>query len=133
MGMRTARLTAPCAAASAAARFETHNAAALNAWLTDLLPQSGAVIMDVGAGSGRDAAWLASLGHEVLAVEPSAAMRAEAHRLHAQAGLRIEVPSSYDPAALTRTALIWAQLVKAIAEIRAMALVIGVGQQAISG
>ena len=75
-------------AVSAAARFESHSAATLNGWLTDLLPKSPAVIMDVGAGSGRDAAWLASLGHEVLAVEPSAAMRAEARRLHPQENLR---------------------------------------------
>lgn len=32
--------------------------------------------LDVGAGSGRDARWLASLGYEVTAAEPSAAMRA---------------------------------------------------------
>ena len=32
-------------------------------------------ILDVGAGSGRDASWLASLGHSVTAVEPSAGMR----------------------------------------------------------
>ena len=75
-------------AASAAARFEEHDPAALNGWLADLLPKSPAVIMDVGAGSGRDAAWLASLGYEVLAVEPSAAMRAEAIRRHPQKNLR---------------------------------------------
>jgi SAM-dependent methyltransferase len=69
-------------AASAAARFEMHDAAVLNAWLVDLLPKPPAMAMDVGAGSGRDAAWLTSLGYEVLAVEPSSSMRAEARRLH---------------------------------------------------
>jgi SAM-dependent methyltransferase len=44
--------------------------------------------MDVGAGSGHDAAWLASLGYEVLAVELCAAMRTEAGRLHLQDTLR---------------------------------------------
>ena len=39
----------------------------------------------MGAGSGRDAAWLASLGHEVIAVEPSDQMRARAQELHAGA------------------------------------------------
>lgn len=39
-------------------------------------------MLDVGAGSGRDAAWLAGLGHQVLAVEPSATFRAEGARLH---------------------------------------------------
>ena len=75
-------------AASAVERFEAYSAATLNAWLTNLLPKPPAVIMDVGAGSGRDAAWLASLNYEVLAVEPSAAMRGEAQRLHPQDTVR---------------------------------------------
>lgn len=36
--------------------------------------------LDVGAGSGRDAAWLQSLGYEVVAAEPSAALCAEGAR-----------------------------------------------------
>jgi 2-polyprenyl-3-methyl-5-hydroxy-6-metoxy-1,4-benzoquinol methylase len=36
----------------------------------DLLPSSPARVVDVGAGPGRDAAWLANMGHTVLAVEP---------------------------------------------------------------
>lgn len=39
-------------------------------------------ILDVGAGSGRDAAAMASFGHQVTAVEPSGQMRALAQRLH---------------------------------------------------
>lgn len=35
--------------------------------------------IDIGAGAGGDASWLASLGIDVLMVEPSSAMRAEAH------------------------------------------------------
>ncbi|WP_426111334.1 methyltransferase domain-containing protein [Massilia sp. PWRC2] len=50
--------------------------------LLDLLPPAGATILDVGAGSGRDAAWLADRGYEVVAVEPSAAMLAHARVLH---------------------------------------------------
>lgn len=38
--------------------------------------------LDIGAGSGRDAAWLASKGYQVVAVEPSAAMRREAAARH---------------------------------------------------
>lgn len=38
------------------------------------LPSTKALILDVGAGSGRDARWLASKGHEVVAVEPSEGM-----------------------------------------------------------
>jgi 2-polyprenyl-3-methyl-5-hydroxy-6-metoxy-1,4-benzoquinol methylase len=36
----------------------------------------------LGAGSGHAEAWLASLGFEVIAIEPSAGMRAETQRLH---------------------------------------------------
>ncbi len=39
-------------------------------------------VLDVGAGTGRDAAWFASRDHRVVAVEPSSAMRQIAQRLH---------------------------------------------------
>ena len=35
-----------------------------------LLPTPGVMVLDVGAGSGRDAAALAAMGHNVVAVEP---------------------------------------------------------------
>jgi hypothetical protein len=35
-------------------------------WLDGLLPTALALILDIGAGTGRDAAWLASLGHDPL-------------------------------------------------------------------
>lgn len=39
-------------------------------------------MLDVGAGSGVDAAWFASRGHDVVAVEPTRAMRSRAIALH---------------------------------------------------
>lgn len=39
-------------------------------------------ILDVGAGTGRDSAWLASLGHRVVAVDPSNAMLQIARQAH---------------------------------------------------
>jgi 2-polyprenyl-3-methyl-5-hydroxy-6-metoxy-1,4-benzoquinol methylase len=42
-------------------------------------------ILDVGAGTGRDAAAMAVLGHTVTAVEPSEQMRRLARALHPQA------------------------------------------------
>lgn len=42
----------------------------------------GATILDVGAGTGRDAAALAMLGHHVTAVEPSSQMLRLAKALH---------------------------------------------------
>lgn len=39
-------------------------------------------VLEVGAGSGRDAAWIAGHGHDVTAVEPSAKMRQLAQKRH---------------------------------------------------
>ena len=75
-------------AAEAAARYESVAAEQINAWLLDLLPKRRAVVLDVGAGSGRDTAWLTSFGHEVIATDPSAAMRAQARRWHPELGVQ---------------------------------------------
>jgi SAM-dependent methyltransferase len=75
-------------AASVVSQYEAMNAAALHAWLRDLLPDAPAAVLDIGAGSGRDAAWLAALGHEIVAAEPSAAMRGAALRLHPDPRIR---------------------------------------------
>ena len=40
-----------------------------------LLPMSPVSTLDVGAGTGADAKWLAEQGHRVVAVEPTAAFR----------------------------------------------------------
>jgi SAM-dependent methyltransferase len=63
-------------------RYESVSAETVHAWLVDRLPTAPALVLDIGAGTGRDAAWLALRGLEVIAVEPSSAMRAEAQRLH---------------------------------------------------
>lgn len=47
-----------------------------------LLPMTPARIADIGAGTGRDAAWFAGRGHQVLAVEPVHAFRAAGRTLH---------------------------------------------------
>lgn len=47
-----------------------------------LFPTRPSDILDIGAGSGRDAAALAKSGHRVLAVEPTAELRIEGQRLH---------------------------------------------------
>ena len=75
-------------ASEASLRYESVNAEVVHSWLIDLLPPTPALVLDVGAGSGRDAAWLASRGYEVVAVEPSEAMRAEARRLHPSTSIR---------------------------------------------
>lgn len=48
----------------------------------DFLPREPARIADIGAGTGRDAAWLAAQGHRVLAIEPVRAFREAGAALH---------------------------------------------------
>jgi 2-polyprenyl-3-methyl-5-hydroxy-6-metoxy-1,4-benzoquinol methylase len=47
-----------------------------------LVPREPCRILDIGAGTGRDAAGFAALGHSVLAVEPTEALRTRAMALH---------------------------------------------------
>lgn len=47
-----------------------------------LLPTSPARVLDVGAGTGADAAWFASQGHSVVAVEPTDELREPGKLLH---------------------------------------------------
>ncbi|NHZ92968.1 methyltransferase domain-containing protein [Massilia sp. CCM 8733] len=63
-------------------QYESLSFEEVHAGLIDLLPAPGATILDVGAGSGRDAAWLSRHGYDVVAVEPSDAMRTQARALH---------------------------------------------------
>ena len=64
-------------------RYETVPAERIHHWLRDLLPSKTGTVLDVGAGSGRDAAWLASQGYDVVAVEPSGNMRTAARQKYA--------------------------------------------------
>ena len=47
-----------------------------------LIPAAPSRVLDIGSGTGRDAAWFASMGHRVVAVEPTDAMRLPAMALH---------------------------------------------------
>jgi protein-L-isoaspartate O-methyltransferase len=63
-----------------ATRHEALDPVQVHRWWLDQLPSSPTVILDVGAGSGRDAAWLAAKNHDVIAVEPVTAMIREGLR-----------------------------------------------------
>ena len=67
-----------------------------------LLPTVPSDVLDIGAGTGRDAAALAGMGHRVVAVEPTVALRDRAALLHPSP--RIEWIEDYLPhlARLTR-------------------------------
>lgn len=64
------------------ARYDALPVEAIFAPVADLLPAAPCRIADIGAGTGRDAAWLAGLGHRVTAVEPVAALREAGMALH---------------------------------------------------
>lgn len=77
------------AAAALADRYESLDSAKVHEAILDLLlPGNGRSALDVGAGSGRDAAWLASLNYYVVAAEPSEALRQEAERRHPDASIK---------------------------------------------
>lgn len=63
-------------------QYESRSFADVHRGLLPLLPAAPARALDIGAGTGRDAAALAALGHTVLAVEPTPEMRAHGKRLH---------------------------------------------------
>ena len=65
-----------------AVRYESRSFEAVHPHLLALLPPAPAAVIDIGAGTGRDAGWLAARGFTVTAVEPTAAMRAHGERLH---------------------------------------------------
>jgi SAM-dependent methyltransferase len=47
-----------------------------------LIPAAPSSVLDIGSGTGRDAAWFAAQGHRVVAVEPTDALRLPAMALH---------------------------------------------------
>ncbi|HZB92024.1 MAG TPA: class I SAM-dependent methyltransferase [Stellaceae bacterium] len=70
------------AAGDLIARFEEVSPDQLYAPVADLLPSAASKIADIGAGTGRDAAWLAEQGHDVVAVEPVDELRQAGMALH---------------------------------------------------
>jgi SAM-dependent methyltransferase len=55
---------------------------ALHREVLPLFPPPPASILDLGAGSGRDAAAFAAFGYDVIAVEPASGLRERAQDLH---------------------------------------------------
>ena len=64
-------------AAELVRRYELVDPAKLYGSLSGLLSEAPGAVLDVGAGSGRDAGWFSALGHDVVAIEPASGMRSE--------------------------------------------------------
>lgn len=75
------------AAAALVEQYESVSFADVHRDVLHLFPSTPSAILDIGAGSGRDAAALARLGHRVLAAEPTAELRSLGRRLHAGQGI----------------------------------------------
>ncbi len=69
------------------ARYKGVSFEAVHADLMPYLPPHPGQALDVGAGSGRDATWLANRGWSVVAVEPCTALRDGGRRLHPDANI----------------------------------------------
>lgn len=63
-------------------QYESIPAADAHRAVLHLIPAMPGRVLDIGSGTGRDAAWLANRGHSVVAVEPTDAMRLPAMALH---------------------------------------------------
>ncbi|MGA5823624.1 class I SAM-dependent methyltransferase [Kitasatospora sp. NPDC094028] len=76
------------AAERLAEQYESVDYADVHRELRPHYPPPPAAVLDVGAGTGRDAAALARLGHRVTAAEPTPEFLAIGERLHAGTGIR---------------------------------------------
>jgi protein-L-isoaspartate O-methyltransferase len=65
-----------------ARQYESIAFAEVHRQIMFLIPPAPARTVDIGAGTGRDAAGFAAMGHTVTAVEPTAEMRDTAMALH---------------------------------------------------
>jgi 2-polyprenyl-3-methyl-5-hydroxy-6-metoxy-1,4-benzoquinol methylase len=63
-------------------QYESLAFAHVHRHMMHLFPTTPSRVIDIGAGTGRDAAGFAELGHTVTAVEPTPELRTEAQRLH---------------------------------------------------
>lgn len=63
-------------------RYESRSFDQVHAQFLHLLPGKPGRVLDIGAGTGRDAAALAEMGHSVTAVEPTAEFRIGARDRH---------------------------------------------------
>lgn len=56
-------------------KYDSVDFATVHKGLLPFLPAAGALVADIGAGSGRDALAMSQMGYRVIAIEPSPALR----------------------------------------------------------
>lgn len=87
-----------------AQQYESITFAEAHAPYLHLIPSAPSYVLDIGAGTGRDAAALAEMGHRVVAAEPTAELRAHAASLHPSPRIEWVDDSLPDLAVLTARA-----------------------------
>ncbi len=70
------------------AAFEAFGFADIHRGAMPFLPATPGLLLDVGAGSGRDSAWFAEAGWDVVAVEPATFLRQDARARHRSPRIR---------------------------------------------
>ncbi|MGW2255910.1 class I SAM-dependent methyltransferase [Kitasatospora sp. NPDC001660] len=70
-----------------AVQYESVTFAEVHREMLHLFPAPPAAVLDIGAGTGRDAAALAALGHSVVAAEPTPELRRIGEELHRDSGV----------------------------------------------
>lgn len=104
------------AAESLARQYESVSFRDVHGEVLSLFPPPPSRIADLGAGSGRDAAALAALGHHVVAVEPTPELRKLAQRIHASSPIEWldsalpELPRLHGPFDLILIVAVWMHL-----------------------
>ncbi|MDB5524129.1 MAG: putative S-adenosyl-L-methionine-dependent methyltransferase [Rhizobium sp.] len=101
--------------------YEALSVEAIYEHVIDLFPCRAASVLDIGAGTGRDAAWFAARGHTVLAVEPVRELREAGRQLHHSSRIEwvddrlpnLTITSSNNPFDLVLLGGVWQHLAEA--------------------
>ena len=99
-------------------RYEALSSAEVYAPVREFLPDRTLRVADIGAGTGRDAAWFAAQGHRVTAVEPVAELREAGRARHADCDIdwvddrlpRLSVLAGKGPFDLVTLCAVWQHL-----------------------
>jgi 2-polyprenyl-3-methyl-5-hydroxy-6-metoxy-1,4-benzoquinol methylase len=78
-------------AAEVSRRFETANMSRIHGYLLSHMPGKGARVMEIGCGSGRDAAFLLANGYDIRAIDASRGLIEEALKIHPELHDRLAV------------------------------------------
>ncbi|MDG1942649.1 MAG: class I SAM-dependent methyltransferase [Halioglobus sp.] len=63
-------------------QYESKTFEEIHQFALKYIPENPATVLDIGSGSGRDVAWFAKQGYQVVAVEPAIELRTKAQSLH---------------------------------------------------